>query len=576
MHTQSLLIRRLIALFVTLLVYYCSDPETFASSWPESVKQLDVGKISSIAQMKTAIDLLSMSSSQALKNNSFTPGLQELLLTKSGECISRLAALHEKMHHVSDKDKQEEKDSFLANREILKKIFDLNTEIIREIEEKRLDKMKDPSAFFKTPEWQQPQHLIFLSSYWVGWNGYYASLLFSEDDPLRKTLLDEAIKGFSWAFIDFQKDAFIVKSLFGRGLCYKQIKDYQNALNDFRSVRKKTNKDDSLYWRCRFEEALVTYQAGNLEQTSRDLDEMEKEMTRSKIPDNIVAGVKELKAQVLFTLSGKQAEPGQRETEKPDETFQQRTFSELKQLSVKNKSVVDELYQYAQKHADHLDQLSYAELGPIAAMAMGDRYFAEKDYDKAIPYYLPISADAQSPFKHRLDVLWFRLAYCYCKQRQWGNALPYLENFRNKFPKSSLIQQALSLYYAAAFNIYNTHPTTGNYEKYIDSIQSYLNGCRTCPDRGEAHFQLGKYYQKKGQNDKALNEYLLVGKGAPNYPAARFLVLQSDVDTLESLRNKGQYRSKDAIALYHEAVRLLEECRTIDLARKGTAIQNEI
>jgi tetratricopeptide (TPR) repeat protein len=574
MGTQSS-IRRLIVFLIIFFLFSGSNFTTFASASLESVRTIDIGKISSIDQLKAAINLLSNSLHHASKEHSLTPALQEQIVAKSGECISRLAELHERTKQTHSGNMQEEKDFILTNRDILKKILGLNTEIICEIQEKRLDHMQDPGAFFKTPEWRQPQHLIFLSSYWLGWNGYYASLLFSENDPQRKTLAKEAIEGFSRALIDFQTDAFIVKSLFGRGLCYKQILAYQNALNDFRSVRAKTNKENPLYWRCRFEEVLVTHKAGNVRQASQDLYGIEKEISGVKVPDEILTGLKELKSQVLFALSEKQSEKGQKEKENPAESSQ-RTFSELRELSLRNKGLIDELYHYAQKHPDELENLSYAELGPVASMALGDQHFDKRNYEKAATYYLPIVSDLKSPLKDRLDFLWFRLAYCHGKQGQWDKALPYLETSCNKFPKSSLIQQTVSLYYAAAHNLFETNPTPGNYKKFINSIQSYLRLCQTCPDRGEAHFQLGKYYQKIGQNEKASSEYLQVAKGSPNYPAARFLVLQSHIEALESVDNSGQGRSKDAEARYQKAVRLLEECRSPGFIRKGAAIQKEI
>ncbi len=268
--------QRLITIFQCLLVFSCFSPDASASSLSESIKQPDAGHVDSVAEIKTALEQMTKSVKEAIGEQRFTFKFQETVLKKSEEFIIKIADLRERSAQETDAFKQDEKDIFMMNQEILKQILALNKKTISDIQEKKLDRMDDPSAFFKSPEWQEPQHLIALSSYWLGWNGYYCSLLFAENDATRKTLLEEAIESFSRSFIDSGEDAIIINSLFGRGLCYKQMKFYASALKDFKTVKETLKKDDPLYWKCGYEETLIRYETGDLGEALNKINEMEK------------------------------------------------------------------------------------------------------------------------------------------------------------------------------------------------------------------------------------------------------------------------------------------------------------
>ena len=62
----------------------------------------------------------------------------------------------------------------------------------------------DKSSVVALPEWQQAQYLTALVSYWLGWNGYYGALLYSDQTAARTDLLEEAAAGFSRASMNFQ------------------------------------------------------------------------------------------------------------------------------------------------------------------------------------------------------------------------------------------------------------------------------------------------------------------------------------------------------------------------------------
>jgi len=434
--------------------------------------------------------------------------------------------------------------------------------------------MEDPLAFFKSPEWQHPQHLISLSSYWIGWNGYYCSLLFSEDDPMRRGVLEEAIEGFSRAFIDFKENSITARSLFGRGLCYRQIGEYQRAVNDFRLAKSKINKDDSLYARCLYQESLNDYQVGNPDQALENLNKIQADIQEDKIPEEIKVNLNKLKTKILVALLKKKDEENEKEEKKaakPDQPI----FNKLKQLAM-NRNNLSDFYRYAQENADRLEHMSYDELGPVAGVAIGDWFYDKKEYDKAIRHYLMIHADSSSALNDFMDRIWFRIGYIYCENKQWDKAIAFLDNFYARFPESKLVKQAASLYYLAATRNYMGNSTRSSYKKFIDSIQTYLKQCDAGPDQSEAHFQLGKYYQKTGKKQQALDEYMQVGKDSPNYVPAKYHILQSYVEKLESFGKKDRSRSSIAVKTYKDGIRLIKEYESVVLENKEAVNQKEI
>jgi tetratricopeptide (TPR) repeat protein len=575
MNIQIHLFKRVAISIILLLLSFTFNPQTNASSLLEKTRQLDIGKIGSLTDMKAAIESLNKSMTDAINVDMLTFELQRLVLMKSGECISKLASFLKSNGHNEETFKQEKKNLFLTNRDLIKRIMDRNKRIIRDFQENLLDRMEDPLAFFESIEWQHPQYLVSLSNYWLSWNSYYCSLLLSEKDPIKKKLLEEAISGFSSASIDFKEKTIIAKSLFGRGLSYKQNKAYENALIDFKSVRRKVSKDELLHLRCRYEEALMCYQTGNSKMALRGLNEIQEDFHEEEIPEEILNGIEKLRARTLIALLEQKGKEIEKHGKAIDKDFLS-VFSEMKQLAATHKGVDSELYWYAKGHADNLKCLSYTELGPIATIAIGDSFFEKKDYDSALHYYMILYSNSPDVLKDRMDKVWFRIGYIYCKKSQWSEAVSILGGFSRKFSRSHLIKQAASLYYVAASHNHAEESTKETYARLIDSIQYYLNQCDNCPDQSEAHFQLGKYYQEAGNGDKAVTEFLQVGKDSPNYALAKHNVLHSYLEQLESLAINGKDQSKIALKTYKDANRLLKEYRHVRNNQEAKAKQKNL
>ncbi|MCX5886200.1 MAG: hypothetical protein NT096_09880, partial [Proteobacteria bacterium] len=155
-----------IRLIKTLLVISLSSfilshflPGSEASSLSDAVSGLNIEHINSVDEMKSVLSRLQSCVAEAQKKDQFTFDLQKLILAKSGECISKLAEC-EQQADLSQKAKRDEiRALFSRNRDVLKGILSFNQKKIDYLQENKLDQMKDTSAFFASPEWQEPQYV---------------------------------------------------------------------------------------------------------------------------------------------------------------------------------------------------------------------------------------------------------------------------------------------------------------------------------------------------------------------------------------------------------------------------------
>lgn len=554
MNFKTDILKKVLFLVLSILLLRIFDTQISFAYSIESINKLNPAIFQSVQETEKAVLLIAQNQKEALSKSEMPFDFQKLILTKSGECISALVAIQIKSSDNHAYNKQKVKEIFLNLRKILKQILTSNEKIISDLQENTLDTLNDPASFLKSPKWQEPQFLISLSSYWIGWNGYHTSMLFDDNDPMFATLLNEAIKGFSKAFLDFTEDDVIVRSLLGRAMCYGKLKIYDKAGQDLKLVKKMIGKEDPLYIRCIYEEIRITYETGNYEIAARSIDEFKEDFAKDKIPEQIKKALDTINFRILVALEGKKAK-AQSIKDETNSTI----FEKLKQVA-NNPAGADELYRYVKMHAPEIEGLPYEKMGPIASMALGDMMFEKKDYNRALKYYLPIIKDSPSYLSHRIDGVWFRTATIYCKKEQYGDALFYLKQFHEKYPGSVFLSQSVALYYAASINYYSKEKSHEAYNLYIDALEAYINKCRiNCTEMSEAHFRMGKHYQKTGNSKKAADMFSLVKPDSINYPSACYHVLQYYLDELDLLAKKGQQNSHEAKIIYKKGMVLLAE-----------------
>jgi lipopolysaccharide biosynthesis regulator YciM len=491
--------------------------------------------------------------------------LQKTVVTKSGECISRLVELSQ----IADLSQQSEteayKSVFLRNGDLLRRMLTYNQTRVDEMLEEKLEQIQDKNAFFASPQWEQPQYLIAVASYWLGWNNYYASLLYQASDKTRLTLLDEAVSGFTRTLPDLKEQELANRCMFGRALCFKEQKKYDKALQDIRSLMAKVPRGDLLYAQAGYENALISHLSGKNELAVKQIQELQAEDKPGVMPPQIRDQLKHLKTKIALGIAEKK-------TSAQDAAHAKASYDEavreLKHIAEADAAQAGVLYRYVFDHAEHLSDRPEAELGSIGSMAVADWYFDRKEYEPAGGRYRRLYAAPDNFINEYLDGLCFRLAYCYAQKRQWQDALGCLETLFQKYPGSSFDGTAACLYHAVAAQAYQEQPSEGTYARYVKAAECYVKNCPEARDKSEAHFQLGRYYQQRERMQDALAEFTKVGSDSPHYPDARHAVLlitvnklQSDVEELEGLIRDGQGQSDKALKLYRASLKRAEDCR---------------
>lgn len=533
----------------------------FAADGPDA---LDFERIGTLKGMDTAIEILSGQLDAGLKAPGASYPLQRRILSKTGDGIGRLAFLSGNIGAEDRKAAALAHALFARTRRMLLRIQAINKKTIADLQEHQLDRLTDPLAFFQSDAWQHPNDLVAMSEYWIGWNGYYASLLLLKQDAEKKKLLNEAVDAFSNAVINFEENRVITKCLLGRALCHKELAAYEKATRDLAAVKSKTAPDDPLRVRCLYEEAAIAYQTGDFAAALGMIDGVHAAYPDTRIPGDILSGFNRLRAKVLLAQLATDPSPGgPAAAAQESETFN-RNFEQLKKMAESDPQPAAEFYHYVRTHAASLAGRPYETLGTIGTAAIADFFFEQKKYADALGYYLYLNASDRAVGEDLKGDISFRLAYIYCKAEKWAEAISFLEPFCTKYPKSPSISQAARLYYIAAAKIHSSLNTEQTYQRYIDAAKCYLNHCERCPDLSEAHFQVGRYYQKTGRADQAHAEFSKVGSDSPNYPVAISQLLQATVERLEDLDKKGAGGSTRAIETYKAGLgqlKRIDECQ---------------
>jgi len=561
--------------FLTILllakVFFIFNPMAEASS-ALTVKGINFNQIESIDAIKKSLDTLSTECLKAKQERRFSFDFQEVVLAKSGECINKIVELEKRADLSEDSVNKEFRNVFSKNDAIFETILSANQEYIRTLQEEKLDKVTDVQAFFNSDQWQMPQRLISLSRYWMSWNKYYSSFLYPAGNSHRMKMLNGAIEGFSLALFDIEEQVIVIKSLFGRALCYKAIRSYSKAIHDLDSIIRKAKQDDPLYVWSRYEKAVISYLSGDFGTALGDLERLYNELDENRISNVIGDEHRKLKKKIIL-------EPRleiiladlEREEDKHGKKANQLCHDALKilrQLSENDEVQAAKLYQLVNDYSHFFDDLYFDELGPVGNLALADRLFSDSDYEKAAKLYACLCNSSHFLIEKRMDDIYFRSAYAYCQTAQWQAALSCFDNLVKKFPNSGFIDEAVCLQYVAAAGQYKKNPIKTCFARYIESIKTYLDQCPDPIDKSEAHFQLGKYYHDRGNIKNALAEFSKIEEDSPNYWQAKYYTLNLDMKKLESLMQMGKCQSNIAQKYYHEILSQLERFRNLSQNRK--------
>ncbi|MBV1914750.1 MAG: tetratricopeptide repeat protein [Pseudomonadales bacterium] len=595
--------RRLINAISIALILLCNTNQAIAAIKPltsaAAVEQANIAEADSLAKIQSSLDRMLVSAKQTTTKPRPNFKLQEALITASGAAAGQIFLLYQSGQQSIDRRKLAE-ILLLENRDLLQHLLKHNEAVVRNYQEHELDKMADPVKFFESEQWQMPQQLISLASYWSGWNGYYASLLMSPDLPLRTTVLNESIEAFSRSFIDFAEDEITTKSLYGRGLVYKQLGTYGRAAYDFRSVKQRVGAEHPLYLSCLYQEALISYESGNITVAKAILKNIQSNYLQQDIPEFIRLGIKKLEAQFILdpdaetsrtaqiaaTDSSQEARTKTNSTNTKTSSGQisgtefgkslssteiQTRFLQLKAVAYNDPELFGEFYRYSKKHAAELGSLSYKELTPTAALALADNHFESEQFEAAQIIYQQLIDDKPEIIQSYADGVWLRSAHIYNQQKDWIAASDLLANFNQKFPDSNYSNQVTELFYSAAISQQRAEKTASNYQRYIQATRNYIEHCASCPRIDDAYYTMGRHYIRQKKRGAAIAAFAKVRPQSTHYFIASFHVANAQVSALERLEREGTIQNPEAMARFRSAKQILARYNNSGINDKAAA-----
>jgi len=558
---------KLSAIPLFFLIFFFLETPSTASKPFISVSDINIKQIEAISEMEICLDRLYAECLKVKQNDRLSYTFQDSILEKSGECINKIVELERTADLSKDAESDEFKTLFTKNGEILTFIITTNQESITEIQEEKLDKMKDVDAFLASPQWHTPHRLMSLSRYWMSWNEYYSSFLYPAKESIRMGLLGSAVKGFSLTLTDIEERIMIVKALFGRGLCFKELGKYDKALRDFDSVVQKARQDDPLYILSLYEMAFVNYRTGDFDGSMAQLERLDRKEDEKRVLELLGDRPRDLRVKVIFEPQVKRI-LGELKREKDKhgknaKSLCREALHALQKLSHVDLSQTGNLYQLAEEYYFIYKDYTSDELGPVASLGVADAFFNGKKYDSAAERYAYVWNSTHPLVKRRIDDIYLRAGYCYCQTGQWFDALHCFDSLFQKFPDSDSIDKAVCLQYLAASGCYESNSDQANYARYIESIKMYLTRCSDPRDKDGARFQLGKYYHDKGETKEATSEFSAIEEVSSYYWPANYYLLKYEMDKLESLFKRGKSQTGIAKKYYKDIDSKIEKFQVL-------------
>jgi len=518
-------------------VLHGSPSSTAASS-------MDPAQIGSLDELQVWLDDLHGEALTAKKEDRFGFALQEKILKKAGESISKILELEKRARLSDPKVSKAYRDAFEENDAIFRFIIESNEEVIERLQEEKLDEVEDTQAFLDSPEWQMPRRLISLSRYWMSWSGYYRSFLYPADSAERKTLLDDAVAGFSLTLFDIAEQTIVAKSLFGRALCFKELGNDAKAARDLEAITEHVRQNDPLYMWSLYEQARLRYKAGDHKGALGYLEKLETEIEEKTLSDVLGNEHKRLREKASLEPRAKALlEKIDKETDKSGKgarTLCHEALKVLKRLSRYDAAYATKLYRLVEENAVNFSELSFENLGAVGTLALADDRFKKGRFAEAAKLYRHLWTSSDVYIRNRMDDVYFRSGYAYCQIGQWKEALSAFDQLYDNFPRSGLVGKAVCLEYVAAAGNYKQALNRSNYARYLKSSKKYLKECPNPRDRDGAHFFVGKDYEKQKKSQEARREFSAIEQGSPQYWPARYYILKGDVEDLEGRKAAGK------------------------------------
>ena len=398
-----------------------------------------------------------------------------------------------------------------------------------------MDQDGDLEALYETPQWKEAQILASQSLYFLNWLHYVGALL--HGGAKRKQLLEEAAQGFSEFAVGEQASSLKRESLFARGLCEKELKQYDRAIRDFKFLLREKNLSPQREKKARLS-LLETYvQAERMEEALAESSRFFASVGKAARPiaarPEEMARARFLRAQALFDLAKKEKGTARKQHRKEalvlvDQLRQQGGFWR-KQGEALAKGLVSQPQEWLEEE----------EISSFVQWEQAKVLLQEAKYRQAVPLLQEI-VDSTDPAakEHQRQAQYF-LGVGLFQQRKYQDAAFHLAAFLNAQGKPKKFgPEAAYLRFKAGEALYARSATPGNTTLYLDTIGDYIRRYPRHRYTPEAHYRLGEYYQKQNEFLVATKSYNRVSRDPEFRLRADFATLQCYFSVLEELAER--------------------------------------
>lgn len=431
--------------------------------------------------------------------------------------------------------------------EPLEEIYNTNFSRLDSMSKAVMDQDGDLEALYETQQWKETQLLASQSLYFLNWLRYVGAFLYGGEKTTQ--LLEEAAKGFSEFAVGEQASSLKWESLFGRGLCEKELKQYDWAIRDFQLLLKEQGVPLEMEKKARLS-LLETYvQAGKMREALAESDRFFARVGSVARPEEM-ARARYLRAQTLFELVKK-------EKGAIREQHRKEALALVEQIRGQGGFWQNQAEALAKGTIKPPEEwLAAEETSSFVQWEQATALIQEGKYQQVVPLLEEIIASTDPAAKEHQREAHYFLGVGLFQQRKYQEAASHLAAFLNaKGNPRRFGPEAAYLHFKATEALYARAPNQENTKLYLDAIRDYI---RLYPEHRsifEAHYRLGEYYQGQNELLKAVTAYDQVVQDPEFRLRADFATLQCYFSLLEALAEKEDWEKENSLPLAEPELR---------------------
>jgi TolA-binding protein len=396
-----------------------------------------------------------------------------------------------------------------------------------------MDEDGDLEALYETPHWREAQLLASQSLYFLNWLHYVGAFLHGGKEKQR--LLEEAAKGFSEFAVGEQPTSLRRESLFGRGLCEKELKQYEWAIRDFRLLLQEKGLAPAMERKARLglleSYVLAEKMTEALTESARFLASAGGGGAPSADEE---ARARYLRARALFALAKKAK--GRKRAQYRQEALA--LVGELRRRGGLWKKQADALAKGIVREPE--EWLAEEEPSPLVEWEQAKELVRQGKYRQAVPLLRKVlSSDDPAASEHKRLAHYF-LGVGLFQQKKYRESASHLVAFLRAPGKPKKFgPEAAYLRFKAGEALYARSPSKDNTNLYLDAIRDYLRRYPKHRFAFEAQYRLAEYYHAEEDFLRAAEAYGRVRRDPEFRLRADFGALQCYFSLLDQISEDG-------------------------------------